>query len=168
MAGKLYVGDHFGRDGVFMELGGSRKLLEPRTEVMKWEHGFAWGRADEKFNPALALMPLAMRPIHPGALQLAHAILADYYNNLEIARKAYMRWAYRVLVERDGKAPLVVTSEDIAAAYTAILEAEHDPATRMMIQAVNRERPTPVTEFGGDVVWDHYEPPKVNLPKRSE
>jgi hypothetical protein len=164
MADKMYVGEHFGRDGVFVERGGSRKLLEPRAEVSKWEHGFAWGRADETFNPAIALMPLSLRPIHPGALQLAHAILADYYNNLEIARKAYMRWAYRVLADRDGKAPLVVTTEDIALAYTAILAVEQDQATRLMRQSVDRERPTPVSEFGADVVWDAYQEPSVNEP----
>lgn len=163
---KMYVGSSFGRDTVFVEVGTSRRLLEPRTEVMKWEGGFAWGKADERFNKALVLMPLSMRPIHPGALQLGHAILADYYNNLEIARKAYMRWAYRVLAERDPKAPLVVTDEEVANAYTQILGVEQDQGVRLMRQNAERERPTPVTEFGADIVWDNFEPPKVNDPNK--
>lgn len=165
MAGKMYVGEHFGRDGVYVEHGKTRKLLEPRTEVTKWPHGFAWGKADESFSPAMALMPLGSRPIHPGALQLGHAILADYYNNLEIARKAYMRFAYRVLADRDGKAPLVVTSEEIATAYAQIIAVEQDELTRIMRQSAERERPIPVSEFGADVVWDSFETPKVNDPK---
>lgn len=165
MVEKMYVGEHFGRDGVYVEMGSSRRLLEPRTEVNKWPQGFAWGKADESFNAAIALMPLNMRPIHPGALQLGHAILADYYNNLEIARKAYVRWSYRVLAERDGKAPLVVTTEEIALAYTQILAVEQDQATRIMKQGADRERPVHVTEFGADIVWDNYEPPVVNNPK---
>lgn len=162
MSQKMYVGERFGKDAVFVEPG--HRLLEPRFEQLrKWDEGFAWGRY---FDPKTAHLPIprTLRPIHPGALQLAHAILADHFGNLELARKAYMRFAYRTIADQDGDRPFVLTVEQVAAAYAAIKEAEADPLVAIAKQRADREMPTPVTEGGAGIVWDAYEEPRVNDP----
>jgi hypothetical protein len=163
---KMYVGEHFGRDGVFVESGGKRKPLDPRFDVMrKCEDGFAWGRFIDPKTASLPV-PRSSRPMHPGAAQLAFAILAEHYSNIEIARRAYLRFAYRVLADLNGDQPLMVTADEVEAAVAAIKQVEYDEETRANKAQAARERPTPVTEFGADIVWDQYEEPKVNKPGR--
>lgn len=155
---KMYVGDHFGNDGVFVERDGKRQALDPRFDAMKkWEHGFAWGRFIDPKTAHLPI-PLSVRPIHPGTAQLAFAILADHFN-VEIARRAYLRFAYRVLADLKGDQPMVVTTDEVEATIAAIKQVEFDELTKQQKMEAARERPTPVTEYGADIVWDAYEEP---------
>jgi hypothetical protein len=162
---KSYVGEHFGLDGTFVESGGKRKLLEPRFEVVcRWKEGFAWGRLIDPATVNLPV-PLSARPIHPGAAQLAFAILADFYD-VNVARKAYMRFAYRTTITGMAGQPYILLDAEITMVMAAIKAVEEDEAMRLMKARAERERPVPVTEGGPEIVWDAYEEPKVNLPER--
>jgi hypothetical protein len=164
MMAKNYSCESFGLDGVFVVSGAQRRKLEPRFEIAKrWQEGFAWGRWLDPKSAHLPI-PIAMRPMHPGAAQLAVAVLADYYGDAEVARRVYNRFAYRVFADRQP-GPFVLLGKEIEDAVGIMQQVEVDEAVKAAKQRAAREMPMPVTEFGADVTWTKYEEPRVNKPE---
>lgn len=161
---KNYACETFGLDGVFVESGGKRYKLEPRFDIAaRWPEGFGWGRYIDPKSAHLPI-PLAMRPMHPGAAQLAVAVLADYYGDVTVARRAYSRFAYRAFADRQP-GPFVLQGSEVELIVGAMQQVEVDEAVKASKQRAAREMPMPVTEFGADVTWTKYEEPRVNKPE---
>lgn len=142
---KFYACDEWGSDTVYAVTGNKRRKISLRHDLFNWSKVVAWGTA-----------------VHPGASQLALAILADHLKDDLGARKMYMRFKYHEVASRNMKEPFQLRAEEIDARVNML--RRDDLETNRAKTLVDKDRPIPMSESGPGITWDRVD--KITPNKR--